>query len=167
VLAAGMSGPVGSALSLPASGWRETFEVNFFAPLAIAQSLLGRARPNACAIFFSGGGAVTPRPLVGPYAVSKLAVVKLAEQLALDHRGFRFYAIAPGAHDTEIFKEQNTKTGEPQPKFAEFSAVERLIRAFLDDADGRLNGRFIHIRDDLDKLRSLPEGGTIRRIEVR
>lgn len=167
ILAAGMSGPVGPGLILPLDGWRETFEVNFFAPLAIAKEMFVRLRPNACIIFFSGGGAANARPLVGPYAASKLAAVKLAEQLALDHKGFRFYAIAPGAHDTKIFREQRAGTGEPAPKFAEFSQVEKLIRTFISDTAGRLNGRFVHVRDDVEKLLSFPEGGMIRRFEAR
>ena len=162
---AASSGAIGPACSLPLETWREAFEVNFFAPLGLTQHILPHCRPNACFIFLSGGGSVTPKPFVGPYAVSKLALIKLAEQLAIEYPSFRFYAMAPGAHDTKLFEEQNSMTSGPLPRFADFVEVERLLETFLDDTSGRLRGKLVHVRDSIEDLLSVRDGGTIRRVE--
>jgi NAD(P)-dependent dehydrogenase (short-subunit alcohol dehydrogenase family) len=109
---------------------------------------------------------VTPRPQVGPYAISKLALVKLAEQLALEYPGLRFYGLAPGAHPTKLFEEQR-RVATTAPPFAHLSDVARLLHTLIADGEGRLNGRLIHIRDDIEKLLSLKDGGTVRRVERR
>lgn len=163
---AAVLGPMGKALDIPSRGWRETFDVNFFAPLEITRLVLPLCREKACFIFFSGGGAVTAKPWVGPYALSKLALVKLVEQLALEYPEFRFYALAPGAVDTAIFREHHKRSGGPMPRFTAFGEIERLIGIFLDDTERLLNGRLVHVRDDLEALRTLADGGYIRRVEV-
>ena len=164
---AALSGALGPGLGIPMAAWREAFEVNFFAPLDLTQRLIGHCRPNACIIFLSGGGSVTPKPFVGPYAVSKLAVTKLAEQLALEYPEFRFYGLAPGAHNTKLFDEQNSMSSGALPRFAEFADVERLLDTFLADTTGRLRGRLVHVRDDIEKMLAAPEAGMIRRLEQR
>jgi NAD(P)-dependent dehydrogenase (short-subunit alcohol dehydrogenase family) len=162
---AAVSGGLGPGLEIDLAAWRHAFEVNFFAPLSLTKHLLARCRPNACFVFLSGGGAVTPRPRVGPYAISKLAVVKLAEQLALEYPGSRFYALAPGAHPTRLFEEQHRASSSPPPPFAALDQVARMLERLIDDTPGRLNGRLVHVRDDIEKLLSVPGGGTVRRVE--
>jgi 3-oxoacyl-[acyl-carrier protein] reductase len=164
---AAVTGGTGPGLEIDPAAWRAAFEVNFFAPLDLTKRLVPRYRPNACVIFLSGGGAVTPRALVGPYALSKLAAVKLAEQLALDHPGLRFYALAPGIHRTALFAEQQRATAAPQPPAATFDEVARLLRVLIADTDARLNGKLVHIRDDIETLLGVPDGGLVRRVERR
>lgn len=163
---AGVTGGAGPGLDIDLAAWRIAFEVNFFAPLSLTKHLIAHCRPNACFVFLSGGGAVTARRLVGPYAISKLAVVKLAEQLALEYPSFRFYAMAPGAHETNLLAEQQRVTAE-QPQIANLTEVVQLLQTLVADTDGRLNGKVIHIRDDIEKLLSVPGGGTVRRVERR
>lgn len=164
---AGASGGLGPGLDIPLEAWRAAFEVNFFAPLNLSKHLIQRCRPKACFIFLSGGGSVTPKPFVGPYAVSKLAVTKLAEQLALEYPGFRFYAMAPGAHNTKLFEEQNSMSSGAPPPFADFAAVTRLLQTLIADTERRFGGKLLHVRDDLEQLLSVRDGGTIRRVERR
>lgn len=164
---AGVSGDVGPGLEIDLAAWRTAFEVNFFAPLSLTKHLMAHCRPNACFVFLSGGGAVTARPLVGPYAISKLALVKLAEQLALEYPGLRFYALAPGAHPTKLFEEQQQVASTTPPVFADLAEVARLLQTLIADTDGRLNGKLVHVRDDIEKLLSVQDGGTVRRVERR
>ncbi len=164
---AATGGPIGRALSIPLRQWREVFDVNFFSHLEVVRRAVGRAKPGAAFIFFSGRGAVSPRPLAGPYALSKLAVTKLAEQLASEYPRFRFYAIAPGAHDTKMAREHLRLLKEPTPEAAGIRPVARLLGRLIRDRKGRLNGRLLHIRDDVERLLSVAEGGYIRRREQR
>lgn len=162
---AATGGPIGPSLAISERAWRAVFDANFFSHLGVARHAIRRARPGAAFVFLSGRGAVSPRPLAGPYAISKLAVTKLAEQLALEYPRFRFYAIAPGSHDTRMARAHLEKLGEPMPPPTDFKLVERLIGRLIRDRSGRMNGRLIHVRDDLSSLLSLPGGGSIRRVE--
>ena len=55
----------------------------------------------------SGGGATNPLPNISAYAVSKAAIVRFAETLAEEVRGFGIdvNAIAPGALNTGMLQE--------------------------------------------------------------
>lgn len=164
---AATGGPIGLSLAISEKSWGAVFDVNFFSHLEIARHAIRHARIGAAFIFLSGRGAATSRPLAGPYAISKLAVTKLAEQLAGEYPRFRFYAIAPGAHDTAMARDHLRRLGEPTPSPTDFLLVERLMMRLLADRKGRLNGRLIHVRDDLARLLSVREGGYIRRMEKR
>lgn len=164
---AAISGGLGPGLDIDLARWRDAFEVNFFAPLHLTQRLAPHCTPNACIVLLSGGGAVTARRRVGPYAITKLADVKLAEQLALDHPNLRFYALAPGAHRTKLFEEQHGASDPGPAAFAELPDVFRLLQKLIGDTGRRLNGKLIHVRDDIEKLLSVDEGGTVRRVERR
>ena len=164
---AGMLGPIGRSLEIPMDGWRTTFDVNFFAPLTITRGILAKTNPNACFIFLSGGGAVTPVSGVGPYALSKLAIVKLVEQLSIEEDRFRFYAMAPGAVDTEIFREHHARSGGAVPRFTTADEIEALVAKLLADTERHLNGKLVHVRDDIHKLLSVPDAGHVRRVEAR
>ncbi len=164
---AATGGPVGPALSIPGASWRAVFDANFFSHLEVARHAVRHARPGAAFIFLSGRGAVSPRPFAGPYAISKLAVTKLAEQLSGEYPRFRFYAISPGAHDTRMARAHLRALGESAPEPLPFVLLERLILRLIKDRSKRLSGRLIHVRDRISRLLSLPEGGYIRRIEKR
>lgn len=164
---AARGGPVGPSLQIPLWQWRKTFEVNFFSHLDIVGHAIEHCNPGACFIFLSGGGAVTPRPFLGPYATSKLAITKLVEQLSLEYKKFRFYAVAPGTHDTRILRELFRGLQRTPPRFTDFEDVERLLETLVNDRGGRLNGRLLHVRDDVRALLSIEDGGYIRRVEKR
>jgi len=164
---AARGGPVGPSLDIPLREWRKTIDVNFFAHLDVVRHAIAHCRPGASFIFLSGGGAVTPRPLLGPYAISKLAIAKLAEQLALEYRRFRFYAVAPGTHDTRILRGLFRGLATVPPPLTAFGDVERLLDTLVNDRAGRLNGRLVHVHDDVRALLSVADGGYIRRVEKR
>jgi hypothetical protein len=75
--------------------------------------------------------------------------------------------VAPGAHPTQLFEEQQRVVGIAPPPFADLAEVARLLQRLISDVDGRLNGKLVHIRDDLEKLLSVEGGGTVRRVERR
>lgn len=164
---AAAGGPIGPSLEIPQTAWREAFEVNFFSHLEVMRYIIRRAKTGAAFLFLSGRGAVSPRPRAGPYAISKLAITKLAEQLALEYPRFRFYAVAPGAHDTAMARAHLAALGEHTPDGVPFGALERLILRLIADREGRISGRLVHVRDQIGRLLSVPEGGYIRRIEKR
>ena len=74
VSATATGGPIGRSLAIPEKSWRAVFDANFFSHLEVARRIRPFCRKGAVFIFLSGRGAVTARPLAGPYALSKLAV---------------------------------------------------------------------------------------------
>lgn len=164
---AAQGGPVGRSLDVPLGEWRAVFETNFFSHLNITRQIVRHCRRGASFIFFSGGGAVTPRANLGPYAMSKLAIVKLVEQLSLEEKRFRFYAIAPGTHETRMLRRLFSRLQEVPHETTEFQVVERLLDTLIRDRSARLSGRLLHVRDDLEALVTLKDGGYVRRVEQR
>ncbi|WP_020592368.1 SDR family NAD(P)-dependent oxidoreductase [Kiloniella laminariae] len=103
--AAGIYGPIGPTLDVPVEEWLETFKVNTLGPLLIIRNsidLLKKTKAPSI-VNFAGGGAFDPLPRYSAYAVSKSAIVRLTETLAVEFgHGITINAVAPGFVATEI-----------------------------------------------------------------
>lgn len=108
---AGIHGPLGPLQKTDWDYWLHTVQVNLggsayairaFLPL-LQQSERGKI------VLLSGGGATKSRPFVTAYAVSKTAIVRLAETLADEFRQqelrIDINAVAPGAMNTALLRE--------------------------------------------------------------
>src|SRR5579872_3492381 len=94
------------AIDTPFDLWRHVFNVNFFAPVALARGLmaeLSAARGAVVNVTSIAGSRV--HPFAGSaYATSKAALAALTREMAHDFgpRGIRVNAIAPGEINTAI-----------------------------------------------------------------
>jgi NAD(P)-dependent dehydrogenase (short-subunit alcohol dehydrogenase family) len=79
---------------------------NLRAPLHLSQLVLPEfvRQQSGVIINISGGGATQGRPRFIPYALSKCALVRLTESLALEYPELRFYAVSPGTLKTAMTK---------------------------------------------------------------
>lgn len=187
---AGVYGPIGPAWEVDPVGWREALTTNlvgaFLVCRAVVPILIRRRRGKI--INISGGGAATPFPRYTAYAVSKAALVRFTETLALelaDHN-IQVNAVAPGFVATSLHQrtleageragaEFLRKTKEQLEQGAVDPAIPAALVAFLasDNAD-RITGKFIHsVWDDwanfeqhLDEIAS-SDLYTLRRIVPR
>ena len=106
------------AIDTPFDLWRQVFNVNFFAPVALARGLideLSRARGAVVNVTSIAGSRV--HPFAGSaYATSKAALAALTREMAQDFgpRGIRVNAIAPGEIDTTILSPGTEKIVENQ-----------------------------------------------------
>jgi NAD(P)-dependent dehydrogenase (short-subunit alcohol dehydrogenase family) len=88
------------------AAWREVFELNFFAPLALARGLaapLARAKGAVVNVTSIAGHAV--HPFAGSaYSTSKAALSALTREMAVEFAeiGVRVNAIAPGEIETAM-----------------------------------------------------------------
>jgi len=89
--------------------WFKIFNLNFKSNLVITKKLLKLLKKNQFSkiIFFSGGGAFNAFEKFSPYSVAKTALVRFAENLALELKKYKIIVncIAPGFMKTNIHNE--------------------------------------------------------------
>ena len=94
-------------------GWREVFDLNFFAPLhlcrAFAQPLAATAGEGACIVNITSIAGHAIHPFAGSaYSTSKAALSALTRELAVEFAqlNVRVNAVAPGEIETEMIGEE-------------------------------------------------------------
>ena len=188
VTAAGVLGPIELAGRWQVAAFRRTIEVNLVGTLLSVINLIEPLRASHGAVVaFSGGGATSPLPRFDAYATSKVAVVRLTENIALElaPAGVRVNCVAPGFVATAMHR----ATLEAGPELAGPDYYERTrqtmsdggdppelsaeLTAFLlsDEAEG-ITGRLISARwdpwklpDFRERLRRDDSLGRLRRID--
>lgn len=164
-------GPIGEFEQISIDEWIETFTLNLFSPLRLTQKLIPTLRRNrGSIIFLSGGGSAYPRANFSPYGVSKTAVVRMAETLAIElHPYVYVYIVAPGPNQTSLLKEA-VAAGDnvPEDRIVGFDKPIKLVRFLVNNQEMNYSGKFIHVNDSYEEwsfedLKS--ERFTLRRIE--
>ena len=114
-------GPGGSrlgAIDTPFDLWRQVFNVNFFAPVALARGLMEElSEAKGCVVNVTSIAGSRVHPFAGSaYATSKAALAALTREMSHDFgpRGVRVNAIAPGEIDTSILSPGTEKIVEEQ-----------------------------------------------------
>ncbi|HET7337931.1 MAG TPA: SDR family oxidoreductase [Candidatus Dormibacteraeota bacterium] len=134
--------------------WWRVIEVNLRGALNWSRALLPGMveRRRGRIVNVAGYVGIRPSGAVTPYAVAKAALIRLTDSLAeqLSATPVKVFAIAPGTVRTEITLSL--------PAFADFTdwdppalAADLVVRLASGDADA-LNGRLLHVRDDLDEM---------------
>lgn len=163
---AGILGPVGFLGENSMDFWEKTLKINLIGTVNTCKASLPFISRKGRIINIAGGGAAFPRLYHTAYASSKAAVVRFTETFAkeLEEKNsfVKVNVIAPGAYRTDLWKgesyDQETKWADPKDLF---SLIDFLIE------NNTLNGKFIHIRDDKQKLSSEQNDDdfTLRRID--
>lgn len=118
-------------------------------------------------VWFSGGGAAFPYPEFFGYSLSKVAVVRAVENLSkMLPKGSSIIALAPGAVETDMLKTVIDAGCEIRTK-TDISEPVNFVRKFItDEFDSEaLNGMFLHVRDDLNRINEKKDIFKLRRIE--
>jgi NAD(P)-dependent dehydrogenase (short-subunit alcohol dehydrogenase family) len=174
---AGILGPIGPLWEVDPVAWWTTMDVNVRGIVLCAQLVLPDmvAARRGRIINITSQAGVHRWPLVSAYSVSKAAVVKVTENLALETRrhGVAVFSVHPGLLPIGISETvaAHTPTTSHEAHIRRWAlnelaegrgadparAVELLIRLAAGDGDG-LSGRHLSVRDDLDAvLARLPE----------
>jgi NAD(P)-dependent dehydrogenase (short-subunit alcohol dehydrogenase family) len=185
--AAGIQAPIGPFLDNDLDDWENTVRVNLFGPLRLTKAVLPlmMARGHGKIINFSGGGATGPRPNFSAYAVSKAALVRFTETLAVELKphNIQVNAVAPGAVNTQMLDEIIAAGAQAGAEYE--AGLERLAKGgtpvavvcelvlFLASAaSGKLTGKLISAphdpwrqwQDRHDELNATP-WYTLRRLD--
>lgn len=170
VNAAGVLGPVARTGEEEWNAWKEAVAVNLVGNAAVchhALPLLSKSRRGKI-VNFSGGGAASPREWHSAYAASKTAIVRFTEILALEHPELDANAIAPGAHNTGIWKTETHDT--PPAKWADRQRFCETVSFLLSPGSDGISGKLIHIYDKWEGFGAsgLPRDMyTLRRVEPK
>ena len=147
-------GPRGERLGVLTSEmevWRQVFEVNVFATIALARGLieeLAAARGAIVNITSIAGSRV--HPFAGSaYATSKAALAALTREMAADFGplGVRVNAIAPGEIDTAILSPGTEKIVEAIPlrRLGHPEEVAKAIYYLCTEQSSYVTGAELHI----------------------
>ncbi|GBU20021.1 3-oxoacyl-[acyl-carrier-protein] reductase FabG [Methylobacterium jeotgali] len=147
----GEAGARMGAISTPFGDWQRVFQVNFFAPILLAQGLrdeLTRAKGSVVNVTSIAGSRV--HPFAGAaYGTSKSALAGLTREMAADFGplGVRVNAISPGEIDTSILSPGTEKLVEqiPQRRLGTPDEVAKAIYFLCTEASSYVNGAELHI----------------------
>src|SRR5204863_2395918 len=143
------------AIDTPFDLWRQVFNVNFFAPVALARGLMGElSEARGCVVNVTSIAGSRVHPFAGSaYATSKAALAALTREMAHDFgpRGIRVNAIAPGEIDTAILSpgtEQIVEEQIPMRRLGTPDEVADVIHflcekgaSYVSGAEIQINGR--------------------------
>jgi NAD(P)-dependent dehydrogenase (short-subunit alcohol dehydrogenase family) len=169
---AGVAGPIGPTWEVSATEWWRTMEVNLRGVLHWVQAVLPGmvADRRGRIINMASNAGVYRWPNVSGYSVSKAAVIKFTENLAVELRneGIAVFAVHPGIVRTgltDLTLNAEAPPDSPAGKVAawlrqEIAAgrdlpAERVAQLIVQLAHGEgdaLTGRYIDAHDDLTAL---------------
>ena len=169
---AGVTGPAGAAWEVDSADWWRTLEVNLRSVFACTSLVLPAmiARGQGRIINITSQAGVSRWPLMSAYSVSKAAVIKLTENLAVELRrtGVMAFSVHPGLLPiglSEPALESRAPADSVEGKVlgwlrreleeghgADPAAAARFVlRIAAGDSDG-LSGCHLEVYDDLDAL---------------
>jgi NAD(P)-dependent dehydrogenase (short-subunit alcohol dehydrogenase family) len=161
---AGILGPLGKFNEVDSDQWLAAVTTNLFGAYAVAKHAvpLMKAERRPRILILSGGGAFDPMPFVSAYGVSKAAVVRLVETLAVEltPRNIAVNAVAPGFAPTELHRA--TLAAGHERAGSHFDVTAKLvsswnssmdvpvdcIRYMISEASAKLTGKTISARFD-------------------
>ena len=157
-------GPLGSA---DLNEWWDGVETNLLGPVVCSRAVLPgmTGRRRGWIINVASGGGTMGTPFFSSYVVSKTALIRLTECMALETKphGVYVFAISPGTVRTEM-AEYSLHSPEGKKWLPWFQRIfdediqvpaARAAQLVLTLASGRadaLSGRFISIFDDVENL---------------
>tara|TARA_B100001250_G_scaffold407723_1_gene428943 strand:+ start:449 stop:1213 length:765 start_codon:yes stop_codon:yes gene_type:complete len=157
-LCASKLGNFGGILDADFEDWENLYKTNVLGNLSILRNILNFINKDSHirVVFFGGGGAAYGYPEFSGYALSKVAVVRAVENIGIefkkDYKNASIVALAPGAVSTDMLAiveshgaEIKTRTSIDEPT--------NFVLSFISDKipSTKLNGCFIHVRDDVNK----------------
>ncbi len=187
VVAAGGYGPIGPLRQVDLKELSQSLHENLLASLALVQALalLLDAGRSPSVVLLAGGGATGPMPNYSAYALAKVGVVRLVENLALEEPDWRVNAVAPGFVATSIHDATLAAGPERSGSFFEQTKKQTqnatspgvaasLIRFLMSEGSQAVTGRLISAvwdpwREPAQRslLTEDPSFGRLRRIDAQ
>lgn len=172
VLCGAQIGEYGGLLDSNLDDWDKLYKTNVLGNLAVikACSEVIKSGAKTRIAFFAGGGAAYGYPEFSGYALSKVAVVRAVENVGMefDKAGYdaSIIAVAPGAVATDMLAKVLAHGGSVKTK-TDIDEPAGFVWKFLrDDLPSKeINGKFLHVRDDISKIDIHNDMFKLRRID--
>jgi NAD(P)-dependent dehydrogenase (short-subunit alcohol dehydrogenase family) len=179
---AGIGGPVGNSWHVDAGHWWQTIEVNLRGVFICSRLVLPgmAARGTGRIVNITSQAGVYRWPQVSAYSVSKAAVIKFTENLAVEtgHSGVQVFSVHPGITPIGLTERALTDSAPPGSAEARIHAWIRrqlrtghgadpalaarlVVRLAAGHADA-LSGCHLSVHDDLDAILAGPEHARCR-----
>ena len=155
---AGVSGPALPLWETDPDEWWRTVEINLRGPMlfarAVLPSMIRRRSGTVVNVGSFAGIRATTGGGFGPYATSKAALVRFTDTLAAstDEYKVRVFTISPGLVHTAMTEAIDLFRSVPESEWSAPEAAASLVVRLAAGTGMALNGRFIHVNDDLDEL---------------
>ena len=168
---AALGGPFEPLWECDAEEWWRCLEVNLRGPFLCSRAVLPGmfARGEGRIVNIASGAGAQAYPNLSAYVMSKTALVRLTEQLALEAgpRGVRAFAIMPGIVQTAMVERARVKLPYIQQMLDAGLAVTpeetaKLIRFLASGRGDTLNGCLISIGDDYEAMAAQGGGPMLR-----
>jgi NAD(P)-dependent dehydrogenase (short-subunit alcohol dehydrogenase family) len=171
---AGVDGPAGLAWEADPAEWWRTMEVNVRGVFLGCRIVVPQmaARGGGRIVNITSNAGIHRWPLMSAYAVSKAAVVKFTENLAVECKsnGVRVFSLHPGLTSigfAEQARYQNPEPGSVEARLGDWLrgeiaagrgadpqlSADLVVRLAAGEGDG-LSGCHLSVHDDLDALAS-------------
>jgi len=163
---AGIGSTYGPVWHVDPAIWWKNMEVNLFGTYLCTWMVLPEMlkRQKGCIINVASGAGLVAIPNYSAYTVSKTALIRFSENLAMEtkEKGIQVYAISPGMVRTAMTEYSRGEEGQRWLPWTKelfdqdrFVSSERAAMLVLQLASGRykaLSGSYLTIKDDLDTL---------------
>ena len=155
---AGVSGSTLPLWETDPDEWWRTIEINLRGPMlfarAVLPSMIRRRSGTIINVGSYAGIRATTGGGFGPYATSKAALVRFTDTLAAstDEYNVRIFTISPGLVHTAMTEAIDLFQSIPESAWSPPEAAASLVVRLAANAGTVLNGRFIHVNDNLDEL---------------
>lgn len=154
---AALPGPIGAVWEVDAAAWWETFTVNLQGLFAFTRAVLPGmiGRESGRIINMASNAGAFRWPSVSAYAVSKAAVIKFTENLAVETRdhGIKAFAVHPGLLPIGMTEALFEAADSPVPLDAATARIHGWTRRQLASGRGALP------QDAADLILLLSRGG--------
>ena len=156
ILCAGMIDPI-EKKTASIKTWKKLYNVNFFSQIQIINQIIPLILKNieVKIFFFSGGGAANSFPKFPIYSSTKTSIVRFVENFSNIYKKNKLtiLAVAPGAVKTRMLKKvlKVAKVG----KRSSLNTVYKFLSYCLENNIKYLDGKLVHVRDDLNKVKTI------------
>jgi NAD(P)-dependent dehydrogenase (short-subunit alcohol dehydrogenase family) len=155
---AGIMGNPGRWWEQAAADWWQVLEVNLKGAMLCTQTFLPGmlARGAGRIINLASNAGVKPVSGLGPYAVSKAALLRLSDSLStdLEGTGVSVFAVSPGLVKTDLSRGLPSYGKIPEELWLPAERVARLCVTIAGGRADRLTGRYLHAGEDVDAFLS-------------
>lgn len=155
VLCGASIGEFGGLFASNLSEWNKLYKCNVLGNLAVIKACEKYIKTiKSRIVFMGGGGGAFGYTDFSGYALTKAATVRTVENIGMEFDVNKYdasiIALAPGAVDTDILTKILASGGTVRTRTSIEEPTNFVRKFLLDEFDSKnLNGRFVHVRDDM------------------